>query len=246
MKIFPLQPRFNKPLFIGIIASALLHISAFYTYRVWSVKDTKSVKEESFSIPLSVFAQQSDDQSKESVERNIQEHKQDQKRENPTPKTLHVKNKIEPKPYGTIPNQHVMQQQEHEESSKPQNMETDSKDEQKSQNASTFDSKLQNEPIVLNANTADQSALFMQIQKEITKRVSYPDTARKMKYEGITRFKFELLKDGTIKQVRITKSSEYASLDDAVLTAVKKASKHFPDVTKDYTIVMEIDFKIAQ
>jgi len=88
--------------------------------------------------------------------------------------------------------------------------------------------------------------LFMQIQKEITKRVSYPDTARKMKYEGITRFKFELLKDGTIKQVRITKSSEYASLDDAVLTAVKKASKHFPDVTKDYTIVMEIDFKIAQ
>lgn len=245
MKISPLQPRFNKPLLIGIIASALLHLGAVYTYLVRGVDDDKkSVKEEHFIVPLSVFAQQSSDAPQKSVETPPQEHKQDQKSEKPTPKPLHVKNKIETKPLFETPIPNNLTQQKYEESSEAKSETTD-KQEHPNRTASAFDSQLQSEPIVLNANTTDQSVLFMQIQKEITKRVLYPDAARKMKYEGITRFKFDLLKNGVIKQVKITKSSEYASLDEAVLSAVKKASKHFPEVTKDYTIVMEIDFKIT-
>jgi TonB family protein len=245
MKISPLQPRFNKPLLIGIIASALLHLSVLFSYLLWGEdEDKKSVKEEHFIVPLSVFAQQSSDAPKESVETAPQEHTQEIKRENPTPKPLHVKNKIETKPLFEAPT-HNLTPQKQGERSETKSEATD-KQEQRNHTASAFDSALQSEPIVLNANTTDQSALFMHIQKEITKRVLYPEAARKMKYEGITRFKFELLKDGTIKQVSITKSSEYASLDEAVLVAVKKASKHFPEVTKDYTIVMEIDFKLMQ
>lgn len=67
-----------------------------------------------------------------------------------------------------------------------------------------------------------------------------------MKYEGLARFKFELLKDGTVQHISVTNSSEYTSLDNAVLVVVRKASRHFPEVTKDYTVVMEVDFKIIQ
>ena len=242
MKIFRLQPHFTKPLAVGIILSALLHLGIIYAYVLEEAPTQKNVKEESFSVPLSVFAQQNTAQPKESEEKNDQ--KQDQKRADPIPRTLHVNHKNEPKQHTALPNQD-MTKQEREKSSQTQSTEVDANPEPKALKSSSSDSSLQREPVVLNANNTDQSALFTQIQKEITKRVRYPETARKMKYEGITRFKFDLLKNGTIKQARITKSSEYDLLDNAVLVAVQKASKYFPEVTKDYTVVMEIDFKIT-
>lgn len=251
MKISPSQQPFNKPLFIGIVISALLHATILYTFIISPRDDKKSVKQESFIVPLSVFAQKSVDNKgkdtpKETIPSpNIREHKIEKKAEKPNLKKLHVKTEPEQKPLLEASNKNSTYQ--NNEVVQDKNTEDDKAkvDSKSVQNPSTFDSKSQSDPVVLNAQNSDQRELFNKIQKEITKKIVYPDAARTMKYEGITRFKFELLRDGTLKHLRITKSSEYSSLDDAVLIAVKKASKHFPEIAKDYTIVMEIDFKIT-
>lgn len=251
MKISPSQQPFNKSLFIGIVTSALLHATVLYTFIISPRDDKKSVKQESFTVPLSVFAQKSvDNKGKDTPKETITsannlEQKVEKKPEKPTLKKLHVKTEPEKKPLLEASNQNPSQPNRDvvsETHAEDDQVKLDSKS---VQNPSTFDSKSQSDPVVLNAQNSDQRELFNKIQKEITKKIVYPDAARTMKYEGITRFKFELLKDGTLKHLRITKSSEYSSLDDAVLVAVKKASKHFPEIAKDYTIVMEIDFKIT-
>ena len=248
MTILPLRFHFNKPLFIGIFTSVLLHMTVLYTYVSWEGHDEKkSVKQESFAIPLSVFVQKRDALSKQAISGNSPI---EQKKETFVPKKLPAMNKIEQKPQDKAPKKNnarpLTQDVTVEKNIEVQTPHTDSRSEVNTQNSTTLDSQRQSDPVVLNAQNTDQIELFTQIQKEITKKIVYPDTARKMKYEGITRFKFELLQDGSINHVNVTKSSHYASLDDAVLLAVKKASKHFPEVTKNYTIVMEIDFKISQ
>lgn len=245
---FATQSHFNKPLFIGIVTSVFLHITVLYAYVSWEKHDEKkSVKQESLAIPLSVFVQKSDVlATKIASEHTPLEHK----KETSVPQKSQARNRIEQKAQDKVPQKNNAQSLTPnvsiEKNVEVQTSHTDSKSEATTQNLTTLDSQRQSEPVVLNAQNTDQIELFTQIQKEITKKIVYPDTARKMKYEGVTRFKFELLQDGSINHVNVTKSSHYASLDDAVLLAVKKASKHFPEVTKDYTIVMEIDFKITQ
>lgn len=252
MKTSPSQQYINKPLLIGIACSALAHTLVISAYLLWdhhSIDEKKSAKEENFTIPLSVFAHKSSPILQEAISENtLLAPKQEA---SAPPKTKKQKiNKIAQKEL-IAPSQNnsplsTTNLTTVEKNTEESTIHTNVPHEAKAQHSAPFDSQHQSDPVVLNTQSTDQMELFTQIQKEITKRIIYPNTARKMKYEGITRFKFELLQDGSIKNVSVTKSSQYTSLDDAVLMAVKRASKHFPEVKKNYTIVMEIDFKMSQ
>ena len=52
----------------------------------------------------------------------------------------------------------------------------------------------------------------------------YPESARLSHIEGRVKIQFVLLADGTLKDIKIMKSSRHKQLDDAALDAVKKAS----------------------
>jgi len=52
----------------------------------------------------------------------------------------------------------------------------------------------------------------------------YPESARSRHIQGRVKVKFVLLADGSLKDVQVVKSSRHKNLDDAAVTAVKKAA----------------------
>ncbi len=52
----------------------------------------------------------------------------------------------------------------------------------------------------------------------------YPESARSRHIQGRVKVKFVLLADGSLKEVQVVKSSRHKNLDDAAVTAVKKAA----------------------
>lgn len=81
------------------------------------------------------------------------------------------------------------------------------------------------------------------INKIICINISYPYKARKMSMEGDVIISFIVCLDGSVKDIKINKSSGFSTLDDNAEKAVRKASP-FPPPPVEVKIVIPITYKL--
>ena len=84
---------------------------------------------------------------------------------------------------------------------------------------------------------------FDYINKIIRINISYPYKARKMSMEGDVIISFFVCLDGSVKGIKINKSSGFLTLDDNAEQAVRKASP-FPPPPVEVKIVIPITYKL--
>ena len=80
----------------------------------------------------------------------------------------------------------------------------------------------------LNLANAQSDEDFSKVIAAVKKYKSYPNNARRMKHQGVVEVRFLLKTDGSIDELKVTKSSGFESLDNGALENVKKASSEFP------------------
>ena len=80
----------------------------------------------------------------------------------------------------------------------------------------------------LNLSNAQSDEDFSKVIAAVKKYKSYPNNARRMKHQGVVEVRFLLKTDGSIDELKVTKSSGFESLDNGALENVKKASYEFP------------------
>lgn len=77
----------------------------------------------------------------------------------------------------------------------------------------------------------------------------YPKMAKRMNQEGTVEIAFTLLKDGTIMDVKLEKTSGFYSIDQAALDAVKKIKKIEPipqELNKEkWELILPIKFELS-
>jgi len=83
---------------------------------------------------------------------------------------------------------------------------------------------------------------LIKIKKQIQKSVKYSKRARKMGVQGIVLVQFVLAKNGSIKDIKALKGHKL--LRKSTIKAIHKASKLFPNVHKDITIKVPIEYKL--
>ena len=70
--------------------------------------------------------------------------------------------------------------------------------------------------------------LLRTIRRQIERVWSYPDAARRDGLEGTVWLRFRIAPDGSVAQVEVDRSSGHALLDDAAITAVRRAGPYPP------------------
>nr|WP_315519354.1 energy transducer TonB [uncultured Campylobacter sp.] len=80
----------------------------------------------------------------------------------------------------------------------------------------------------LNLENAQSDEDFSKVIAAVKKYKNYPSNARRMKHQGVVEVRFLLKTDGSIDELKVTKSSGFESLDNGALENVKKASSEFP------------------
>ena len=80
----------------------------------------------------------------------------------------------------------------------------------------------------LNLSNAQSDEDFSKVIAAVKKYKSYPNNARRMKHQGVVEVRFLLKTDGSIDELKVTKSSGFESLNNGALENVKKASSEFP------------------
>ena len=80
----------------------------------------------------------------------------------------------------------------------------------------------------LNLSNAQSDEDFSKVIAAVKKHKSYPNNARRMKHQGVVEVRFLLKTDGSIDELKVTKSSGFESLDNGALENVKKACSEFP------------------
>ncbi len=84
---------------------------------------------------------------------------------------------------------------------------------------------------------------FDYINKIVSINISYPYKARKMSMEGGVIISFIVCLNGSVKDIKINKSSGFSTLDDNAVQAVNKASP-FPPPPVEVRIVIPITYKL--
>ncbi len=80
------------------------------------------------------------------------------------------------------------------------------------------------------------------VKEVVSKYQIYPSSARKSGCEGICTVSFKLHPNGNINEVRILKSSGFASLDKSALKALEDSAPELPRPNKPVTIVIPIEY----
>ena len=80
----------------------------------------------------------------------------------------------------------------------------------------------------LNLSNTQSDEDFSKVIAAVKKHKNYPNNARRMKHQGVVEVRFLLKTDGSIDELKVTKSSGFESLDNGALENVKKASSEFP------------------
>jgi len=80
----------------------------------------------------------------------------------------------------------------------------------------------------LNLSNAQSDEDFSKVIAAVKRHKNYPNNARRMKHQGVVEVRFLLKTDGSIDELKVTKSSGFESLDNGALENVKKASSEFP------------------
>ena len=80
----------------------------------------------------------------------------------------------------------------------------------------------------LNLSNAQSDEDFSKVIAAVKKHKNYPNNTRRMKHQGVVEVRFLLKTDGSIDELKVTKSSGFELLDNGALENVKKASSEFP------------------
>ena len=96
-----------------------------------------------------------------------------------------------------------------------------------------------------NKNKGKVSPLFYYqqlIKQKIEENKRYPLLARNKGIEGKVWVKFEILKNGKVKDIKIVKSSHHQILDKAAIESIKKANPFppFPEGLKESSLIINI------
>ena len=96
----------------------------------------------------------------------------------------------------------------------------------------------------LNLSNAQSDEDFSKVIAAVKKHKSYPNNARRMKHQGVVEVRFLLKTDGSIDELKVTKSSGFESLDNGALENVKKGSSEFPKPKEDRYLRFPIAFTL--
>lgn len=80
----------------------------------------------------------------------------------------------------------------------------------------------------INTTESKYQKYLLNMKRRIELFWSYPESSIRHGEQGKMRIDFSIVKDGSVKDVRVVKSSNYPALDDAAITAVKLASPFNP------------------
>ncbi|QCD53176.1 energy transducer TonB [Campylobacter sp. RM16192] len=91
-------------------------------------------------------------------------------------------------------------------------------------------------------NKNDIAKKLTLIKSAIEKHKRYPEKARKLRQQGVSEIEFRLIKDGEVRDLKISKSSSRVSLDEAALKAVRDARSEFVRLDEDMNIKLSLKF----
>lgn len=88
------------------------------------------------------------------------------------------------------------------------------------------------------------AADFAWIRDAIQRAIAYPSTARRMGWEGKVVVAFQLLSDGSVRDVRVVQGSGHAALDRGAIDAVRNASP-FPRSPVEAEVITPIVYRLT-
>ncbi len=88
------------------------------------------------------------------------------------------------------------------------------------------------------------SAEFAWIRDAIQGAIAYPATARRMGWEGNVVVAFQLLSDGSVRDVRVVQGSGHAALDRGAIDAVRNASP-FPRSPVEAEVITPVVYRLT-
>ena len=88
------------------------------------------------------------------------------------------------------------------------------------------------------------AADFAWIRDAIQHAIAYPATARRMGWEGEVVVAFQLLSDGSVRDVRVVQGSGHAALDRGAIDAVRNASP-FPRSPVEAQIITPVVYRLT-
>ena len=88
------------------------------------------------------------------------------------------------------------------------------------------------------------SVEFAWIRDAIQGAIAYPVTARRMGWEGKVVVAFQLLSDGSVRDVRVVQGSGYAALDRGAIDAVRNASP-FPRSPVEAEVITPVIYRLT-
>ena len=65
-----------------------------------------------------------------------------------------------------------------------------------------------------------------------------------MRHQGVVEVSFLYKKDGTVRDVKIIKSSGYETLDETAVELINYAAPDFPILDRDYVIKIPVSYKL--
>ncbi len=88
------------------------------------------------------------------------------------------------------------------------------------------------------------TADFAWIRDTIQHGIAYPPTARRMGWEGKVVVAFQLLSDGSVRDVRVVQGSGHAALDRGAIDAVRNASP-FPRSPVEAEVITPVVYRLT-
>lgn len=85
---------------------------------------------------------------------------------------------------------------------------------------------------------------FAWIRDAIQRAIAYPATARRMGWEGKVVVAFQLLSDGSVRDVRVVQGSGHAALDRGAIDAVRNASP-FPRSPVEAEVITPVVYRLT-
>ena len=96
----------------------------------------------------------------------------------------------------------------------------------------------------LNLANAQSDEDFSKVIAAVKKHKNYPSNARRMRHQGVVEVRFLLKTDGSIDELKVSKSSGFESLDKGAIENILKASSEFPKPKEDRYLHFPIAFTL--
>lgn len=111
-------------------------------------------------------------------------------------------------------------------------------------NKSIAAAPVQNVTPELNLSNSQGDEDFTKVIIAVKRYKSYPNNARRMKHQGIVEVRFLLKQDGSIDELKVSKSSGFESLDNGALENIQRASSEFPKPKQDRYLRFPISYTL--